>query len=281
MNKKLQSFIKKVKKDTLIDINSIKNNPAIVLLTTFSIAFSIILLYNNYRYFILFVLFVFGITFIILFIYNSDFYSSYFRKITNTSLIDLNFDFNVCLKYEVWKILQSQKIYKKILLNCYIPKSNKKVTKIDIIMINNFGIYVFECVSRAGFIVASDNDSKWYQILGKNDKYLFNSPVIKNKNNISDLNNIVKLNSNIYKSFVIFDNNCSLNKSQFSNKNLFVCYKKNLHNIFKSFDFSKIILSNDEIDNLYDSLRIYMHTNKKIKGKKRNVKKKKYYNFNK
>lgn len=45
--------------------------------------------------------------------------------------------------------------YKKFLFNCYVPKTDEKTTEIDVIMLHETGIYVFESKNYSGWIFGS------------------------------------------------------------------------------------------------------------------------------
>jgi hypothetical protein len=70
-------------------------------------------------------------------------------------------------EYLVYKVLQNyEKDGAKFLFNCYLPKNNNNdTTEIDVIMIHNSGIYVFESKNYSGWIFGSEHQQKWTQTL--------------------------------------------------------------------------------------------------------------------
>ena len=75
---------------------------------------------------------------------------------------------------------------KQILRNVYIPTNDGKTSEIDILIISQKGLLVFECKNYAGNIYGDMRRSKWVQYIGK-QKYFFYNPFLQNKNHIKHL----------------------------------------------------------------------------------------------
>ena len=68
--------------------------------------------------------------------------------------------------------------YKKLLSNCYLPKSDGTFTEIDVILLHESGIYVVESKNYSGWIFGKDYEQYWTQSLG-GKKAVFSTPSFK------------------------------------------------------------------------------------------------------
>lgn len=100
---------------------------------------------------------------------------------------------------------------KKIIRNAYIPYKDG-TAEIDIIMITECGIYVIESKNYSGWIFGSENQTYWTQSLNKNSKYKFYNPILQNKNHVNALSKYLNINTNYFKSYIVFSSNSELKK---------------------------------------------------------------------
>lgn len=101
----------------------------------------------------------------------------------------------------------------KFLFNVYIPKEDGQTTEIDVLMITEKGIFVFESKNYSGWIFGSDNQKNWYQTLpvGKGRKSLkenFLNPIMQNRLHIKSLKIFLDVDIPMY-SVVVFSNRCT------------------------------------------------------------------------
>lgn len=68
-------------------------------------------------------------------------------------------------EYYTFKYLSPLKGYKRFLFNCYVPKEAGTDTEIDVIMLHESGIYVFESKNYSGWIFGTENQKQWTQTL--------------------------------------------------------------------------------------------------------------------
>lgn len=107
-----------------------------------------------------------------------------------------------------------------ILNNLYISKSGDKTTEIDVLMINEYGIFVFENKNYSGWIFGKYKDKNWTQSLESGEKNQFYNPIRQNESHIKALKNYLNKNgiSNLASvpvySIVVFEN-----KATFKNVN--------------------------------------------------------------
>lgn len=147
----------------------------------------------------------------------------------------------------------------KFLFNAYIPKSEGETSELDLIMISQKGIFVFESKNYSGWIFGDDNQHYWYQTLpiksGKSQKEMFYNPVKQNQAHINHLNEFLKQNIDI-KSFVVFANRCTLNNVSVNQNKAFVVYRKNVLFFVNECcrNIEANLLSESEVENIYSKL---------------------------
>lgn len=144
----------------------------------------------------------------------------------------------------------------KILMNLNIPTDKGKTTEIDLLLIHETGIYVFEVKHYKGTIYGKDTDNIWTQYFRTTKNSTFKNPMLQNNYHIDALKKMfptIPVNSII----VFTSNECNL-KITNSNPNIDVC---ELYNINKTLGYrlnSKNIYYNmDEIDYLFNKLSEY------------------------
>ena len=99
----------------------------------------------------------------------------------------------------------------KLLNIVYLPKEYG-TTEIDLIMITATGIYVFESKNYSGWIFGDENTKFWTQSLKGGKKYRFYNPIWQNKKHISVLKKHLRLDNDVFRSYIIFSERCELKK---------------------------------------------------------------------
>jgi len=158
--------------------------------------------------------------------------------------------------------LNNTNFYSRQLINVYIPVNNL-YTKIDLILINTKGIYVFEYKSFNGIISGKQKSKYWNQLI-KNDKRKFLNPIDENDSHIKTLKNIFNIendNKNLFKSYILFNdsNKTNLEKIRYKESSILkVINKDNLIDIL-SIDnrTTKSLLSKEQVDYIFKNLQKY------------------------
>lgn len=75
----------------------------------------------------------------------------------------------------------------KFLMNVEVPTANGRTTEIDLLMIHETGIYVFEVKHHQGTILGKDSDQTWTQHFKVAGNYTFNNPIRQNDYHIAAL----------------------------------------------------------------------------------------------
>lgn len=144
----------------------------------------------------------------------------------------------------------------KILMNLNIPTENEKTTEVDLVLIHETGIYVFEIKHYKGTIYGDDTSNIWTQYFRTAKNNTFKNPILQNEYHIKALRNI--FNSVPVKSVIVFTNNdCDIKVKNYNN-NVSLCTLQNMNKtLYQSFENSIITLSMAEIDNIFDKLSKY------------------------
>lgn len=220
---------------------------------------------------------LFLITFIFLYyIYVNKYYkNSTYYKITNLPHLAVIHDSGRCGEYLTYKALRKlEKDGAKFLFNVYIPKGDEKTTEIDVLMISSKGIFVFESKNYSGWIFGSENQINWYQTLpkgrgkGKSHKEQFYNPIMQNKNHIKCLKTIVG-DSVPTHSIIVFSQRCTLKKIDIKTPSIHVIKRNSVFDIVSNIheNSHETILSNNDIQNIYDLLYPYTQISEETKKK--------------
>lgn len=163
------------------------------------------------------------------------------------------------LIYETLKHLESERA--KFLFNLYIPTYNGKTTEIDVVMISQCGIFVFESKNYSGWIFGSEYRKKWTQSLctrrGAQKEHFFN-PIMQNQYHIDYLKKLIDKNVDIY-SVIVFSDYCELkNIERKPDSKVFLIYRKELCRTINSIQNNAAdYLTYNNIDEFYNILYKY------------------------
>ena len=144
--------------------------------------------------------------------------------------------------------------YSKILCNVYVPYRSK-TSEIDIILIHEKGIYVFESKNYSGWIFGNAEQKNWTQCLKGGKKYQFYNPILQNRTHINALANFLKLPKEAFKSYILFSDRCEFKKVP-PNCDQYIIIHRNklLDNIRPELRKRNVIYSKEQVNNFYDLL---------------------------
>lgn len=104
----------------------------------------------------------------------------------------------------------------QFLFNVYLTKDNGETTELDVVLIHQSGIYVFESKNYSGWVFGGETQRQWTQTLnseGKTIKNHFFNPIMQNELHIKWLKNVLLDYPNmVYHSFILFSDRCTLKK---------------------------------------------------------------------
>lgn len=161
------------------------------------------------------------------------------------------------------------KIYKeikgnfKILMNLRLPVNSYSQTEIDLLLIHETGLYVFEIKHYSGTIYGKDTDTYWTQYFRTAKNNSFKNPISQNGHHVRVLKSFcpeVPVHS-----FVVFTNiECNIKVTN-NNPYIDVC---SLGNVIKTltqhFSSKENTLSLEKIDNIFCELSKYSNMHKKV-----------------
>lgn len=123
-------------------------------------------------------------------------------------------------EYLTYKYLKSIPGSRKFLFNVYVPKEDGTTSEIDVLMIHETGIYVFESKNYSGWIFGSEKNRTWTATLpqgkGRSKKVKFYNPIMQNKGHIKYLKSYLGNESIDYFSYIVFSERCELKKIELS-----------------------------------------------------------------
>lgn len=139
-----------------------------------------------------------------------------------------------------------------VLRNLYIPKINGTSTEIDVLCINEYGIFVYESKNFNGWIFGNEYNDKWTQCIKGGNKYHFTNPIKQNYSHIYVLKNFINDNSIPYFSVIVFGDNCTFKKLDITQNNyvIFKYHELNNYIYFYRSHYNKI-LEKERIEQLY------------------------------
>ena len=98
-----------------------------------------------------------------------------------------------------------------VLKNIYVPTQGK-TTEIDLLMIHEKGIFVFESKNYSGWIFGSADQLNWTQSLQNGDKNKFYNPIRQNRTHIEALAAFLEKPVSEFVSYIVFSERCTLKK---------------------------------------------------------------------
>lgn len=169
-------------------------------------------------------------------------------------------------EFYTYKYLHSLAGYKRYLFNLYIPKSNGETTELDVVLLHESGIYVFESKNYSGWIFGTESQQYWTQTLptgrGKSQKNKFYNPILQNKGHLKWLQTFLADQTLPFYSYIVFSDRCTL-------KNITVTSEK--HCVVNRYDLFSAVqqniervgvqLSSERIDELFEKLYPFTQIN--------------------
>lgn len=173
-------------------------------------------------------------------------------------------------EFYTYKYLKSLAGYRRYLFNLYLPKENEETTEIDVILLHESGIYVFESKNYSGWIFGNESQKYWTQTLpmgrGHSQKNKFFNPIMQNKGHLKWLQTFLADQSLPFYSYIVFSDRCTLKKITLTSDD---------HKVVKRCDLLSAVrqnvaktgsqLSQEKIDELF--IRLYPLTQMDEAGK--------------
>ncbi len=144
----------------------------------------------------------------------------------------------------------------KILMNLNVPFKNGKKTEVDLVMIHETGIYVFEVKHYKGTIYGNSDDKIWTQYFRTVKNNVFKNPILQNEYHISALKELFR---NIpIKSIIVFTSSeCDIRVNNSNNRSS-ICNLYNLkYTIDRNIMLEQPLYNMEQIDEIFEKLSQY------------------------
>lgn len=201
---------------------------------------------------------------------NEMFKKTIYHKMTKYSFASTVHDLGRYGEYLTYKKLKDyEDMGGKFLFNCYLPKDDGTTTEIDVMLINEDGIFCFESKNYSGWIFGDEKAKNWTQTLpkgkGRSHKEYFLNPIIQNKVHIKWLKKQIGENIPVH-SIIVFSRRCTLKKITIESPNIHVINRPIIVSTVKRIAQEQSDkLTVDTINKLYDSLYPYPQVTETIK----------------
>lgn len=215
--------------------------------------------------------FIWGIIIFVIICKNKNYKKTTYFLITKNPYLKVWFDKGLLGEYAIYKKLKHlEKEGTKFLFNVYLPKENEETTEIDVLMISQNGIYVFESKNYSGWIFGNEKQKYWTQTLprgrGSSLKTKFLNPIIQNKGHMKYLKNVVGEDINV-RSIVVFSERCTFKDLTLKSEDIKVINRYDLTYTIE--DLLKHVpegrLEQKTIDEIYEKLYPYTQVSEEIK----------------
>ena len=198
--------------------------------------------------------------------------SSYY-KITKVSYFGVKFDKGKYGEYLIYKYLMGlEQQGAKFLFNIYVPKNGEETTEIDVLMVSQKGLFVFESKNYSGWIFGSEFQKYWYQTLptgrrNRSHKEKFYNPIYQNNTHIKYLNSLIGANYPTY-SIITFSERCTLRNIEVKTPNVYVINRYHVRDLIALiYENKPDILTDQEITEIYNVLYPLTQVDENVKQK--------------
>lgn len=150
----------------------------------------------------------------------------------------------------------------KILMNLNIPTPYGKTTEIDLLLIHETGLYVFEMKHYKGIIYGKPHEQCWTQYFRTTPNQRFRSPIAQNQYHINALSKIVS-DIPIY-SFVVFTSDEVELKVDNNDSNITLCTLSHMRYHLNNLKSKAVVLSMEQINHVFCTLLKYSPTSQQL-----------------
>ncbi|MDE7275185.1 MAG: NERD domain-containing protein [Lachnospiraceae bacterium] len=184
--------------------------------------------------------------------------TEYYQQ-TRNPYMSIRFNKGRLGEFYTYKYLKSLSGYKRYLFNLYLPKDNGETTELDVVLLHESGIYVFESKNYSGWIFGTESQQYWTQTLpagqGQLQKNQFYNPIMQNKGHLKWLQTFLADKTLPFYSYIVFSDRCTLkNITLTSGKHSVVNWYNLLSTVQQNAAKAGIQLSSDKIDELFEKL---------------------------
>ena len=189
--------------------------------------------------------------------------TTYYKDTRNGYLYIRFFDHGKYGEYQTYKKLSSlEKDGAKFLFNAIIPREDGRTSEIDVIMLSQKGVFVFESKNYSGWIFGDESQKMWTQSIPqgqgrKSRKERFYNPVMQNRGHIKYLTSFIKREIPTF-SVIVFSERCELKKITLHSSDIPVIKRECLFDcVMKILAEKADALSSDDVSEIYSLLYPY------------------------
>ena len=114
----------------------------------------------------------------------------------------------------------------EIFHDLYIPLGNNHFSQIDLVLVSNVGLIVFEVKDYSGWLFGNETQRQWTQVLNYGrEKHRFYNPIMQNAQHIRHLKSYLGQNIPCF-SVIVFYGNCELKNISFMPQNTYLTTKR-------------------------------------------------------
>lgn len=217
---------------------------------------------------------IFISTFLIIFITyiinKKQYEQTEYYKQTKNPYMKVRFDKGLLGEFYTYKCLKTLEGHKRYLFNLYIPNKKGQTTELDVVLLHESGIYVFESKNYSGWIFGTESQQYWTQTLpdgnGQSQKRKFFNPILQNQIHIKYLKAFLSDQTLPIYSYIVFSDRCTLKKITLTSGMHCVINRHNLlYAVQKNIIKNSVKLSPYKIDTLYKKLYHLTQTSEEIK----------------
>ena len=194
--------------------------------------------------------------------------STYYKE-TQKNYLSVRMDLGTYGEYLTYRKLQGfEKKGGRFLFNTYINKDTDETTEIDVILICQNGLFVFESKNYSGWIFGNEKQLMWTQTLpkgkGKSNKEHFYNPVLQNKTHIRELSKLIEKDIPVF-SVIVFSERCTLKNVTVNDDVRVIKRESLLSTVTEICNNNPAVLSAQKIDEIFNTLHPYTNASDDVK----------------
>lgn len=114
--------------------------------------------------------------------------------------------------------------------NVLVPKDGAVVdeTELDVLMLHERGVFVFESKNYSGWIFGSEDQRMWTQSLNRATKTRFYNPIMQNSAHVKALSRRLVVPERDFVSYIVFSDRCELKKVPTNGERFRICHRSDL-----------------------------------------------------
>lgn len=144
-----------------------------------------------------------------------------------------------------------------VLRNLYVPRKSPGIySEVDLVVIHDTGVYVFECKNYSGRVYGYVNAQNWCVYYPNGENHHLLNPILQNHSHITALSRYLNLDKSYFKSWIVFSS-MSGNKIPDSSSSYVICDCHDLDGLF-----SYILLQNEVLFTSEEKYQIYQQLKK-------------------